>query len=183
MLAFLLTLPRSSHWSRHFPTWFAPFQDCFRHSSQRHWAAQYVHGLCSPAHRKSMQPMAELVSPGHHDHFQHFITDSPWHPQLLEHLIARHAQHLLGGPGAVLIIDDTCLTKFGRHSVGVGRQYSGQAGKVTNCQCLVSVTLARDEIPIPLRLKLFLPAVSTCGYSRGTPAHGDEMGTGLARDR
>ena len=105
-----------------------------------------------------MQPMAELVSPGHHDHFQHFITDSSWPPQLLEHLIARHAQQLLGGPDAVLIIDDTCLTKFGTHSVGVGRQYSGQAGKVTNCQCLVSVTIARDEIPLPLRLKLFLPS-------------------------
>ncbi|WP_369814977.1 transposase [Deinococcus sp. Leaf326] len=47
------------------------------------------------------------------------------------------------------VVDDTCLTKFGSRSVGVGRQYSGQAGKITNCQCLVSVTLARNEIPSP----------------------------------
>ena len=32
------------------------------------------------------------------------------------------------------IIDDTGLLKSGNHSVGVKRQYSGSAGKVTNCQ-------------------------------------------------
>ena len=105
-----------------------------------------------------MQPLADQVAPGTYDRIQHFITDSPWSVQGLERLIADRAQHLLGGKEAVLIIDDTCLTKFGSDSVGVGRQYSGQAGKITNCQCLVSVTLARDEIPIPLRLKLFLPS-------------------------
>lgn len=105
-----------------------------------------------------MQPMADLVAPGKQDHFQHFITDSPWAIQGLEQLVADRAQELLGGTDAVLIIDDTCLTKFGSKSVGVGRQYSGQEGKITNCQCLVSVTLARDDIPIPLRLKLFLPS-------------------------
>lgn len=102
--------------------------------------------------------MAALVAPGKQDHFQHFITDSPWGIQGLERLVADRAQELLGGTDAVLIVDDTCLTKFGAKSVGVGRQYSGQEGKITNCQCLVSVTLARDEIPIPLRLKLFLPS-------------------------
>lgn len=105
-----------------------------------------------------MQPLADQVAPGQHDQIQHFITDSPWGTQGLEQLVAERAQQLLGGKRAVLIIDDTCLTKFGSKAVGVGRQYSGQAGKITNCQCLVSVTLARDEIPIPLRLKLFLPS-------------------------
>nr|WP_229723771.1 IS701 family transposase [Deinococcus aerolatus] len=131
---------------------------CFRHQSQRLWAPTYVQGLCSAAHRKSMQPLADQVAPGTYDQIQHFITDSPWSIQGLERIVADRAQHLLGGKNAVLIIDDTCLTKFGSSSVGVGRQYSGQAGKITNCQCLVSVTLARDEIPIPLRLKLFLPS-------------------------
>jgi len=56
-------------------------------------------------------------------------------------------QHLLRGKEAVLIIDDTYLTKVGSDSAGVGRQYSGQAGKITNCQCLISVTLARDKFP------------------------------------
>lgn len=105
-----------------------------------------------------MQPIAQLVAPDRYDQLQQFITDSPWSTVALEQIIADRAQSMLGGSNAVLIVDDTCLSKFGSSSVGVGRQYSGQAGKITNCQCLVSLTLARDEIPIPLRLKLFLPS-------------------------
>jgi len=102
--------------------------------------------------------LAEQVAPGQADPLQHFITDSPWATSPLLRMLAQQANTLLGGKQAVLIIDDTCLTKFGRHSVGVARQYSGQAGKITNCQCLVSLTLAKDELPIPLALRLFLPS-------------------------
>lgn len=154
----MLKRSRRPQWTRHFPTWFSPFHTCFRHRAQQRWAPVYVQGLCRSAHRKSLQPLADQVAPGKQDHLQHFMTDSPWKTEGLERIVADRAQHLLGGRDAVLIIDDTCLTKFGTHSVGVGRQYSGQAGKITNCQCLVSVTLARDEIPIPLRLRLFLPS-------------------------
>lgn len=91
----------------------------FRHAAQRRLAPLYVQGLCSFSARKSMTPMAETVAPGQGDHFQHFITDSPWDTQPLETLVAQQAQRLVGGQGAVLIIDDTCLTKFGASSVGV----------------------------------------------------------------
>ncbi|TSA78362.1 transposase, partial [Deinococcus detaillensis] len=39
----------------------------------------------------------------------------------------------------------------------VARQSSGQVGKITNCQCLVSLTIAQYDIPIPVALQLFLP--------------------------
>jgi len=141
-----------------FPSWFAPFLSTFHHQAQRCWAPLYVQGLCSTAHRKSIVPLAERVAPGQADPIQHFITDSPWTTPPLLRVLARQANTLLGGKRAVLIIDDTCLTKFGKHSVGVARQYSGQVGKIANCQCLVSLTLAKDELPIPLALRLFLPS-------------------------
>lgn len=147
----------SPRWKRLFPNWFAPFLATLRHKAQRHWAPLYVRGLCSQAQRKSITPLAEIVAPGHADHLQHFVTDSPWETRPFQTLLAQRAQEMVGGQDAVLIIDDTCLTKFGTCSVGVARQYSGQAGKVTNCQCLVSLTLARHEIPVPLALRLFLP--------------------------
>ena len=113
-----------------------------------------------------MQPIADWVAPGKHDHLQHFISDSPWQTEGFEFLLAQRAQTMLGGPEAVLIIDDTCLTKFGDKSVGVARQYSGQVGKLTNCQCLVSLTLAQHDLPVPLALRLFLPREWTDNHDR-----------------
>lgn len=60
-------------------------------------------------------------------------------------------------PDAHLIIDDTALPKKGSHSVGVAHQYCGPLGKQANCQCLVSLSLAREEVPVPIALRLCLP--------------------------
>ena len=57
----------------------------------------------------------------------------------------------------MLAIDDAALPKQGKHSVGVARQYCGCLGKRANCQVLVSLTLARGEVPVPVGLRLFLP--------------------------
>ena len=156
----------SKQFRRFFPDFFAPFMTGFGHAAQRRLAPLYVQGLCSFSARKSMTPMAETVAPGQGNHFQHFITDSLWDTQPLETIVAQQAQRLVGGQVAVLIIDDTCLTKFGSSSVGVSRQYSGQVGKITNCQSLVSLTLARHEIPVPVALRLFLPSEWTSNTER-----------------
>jgi SRSO17 transposase len=49
------------------------------------------------------------------------------------------------------------LPKKGRSSVGVAPQYAGALGKNANCQTLVSLTLARREVPVMVGLRLFLP--------------------------
>jgi SRSO17 transposase len=67
------------------------------------------------------------------------------------------ADRLIGGEQAVLIIDDTAIPKKGDESVGVSHQYCGALGKQANCQSLVSLTLAQDDVPIPLALRLYLP--------------------------
>ena len=74
-----------------------------------------------------------------------------------EAVLAREADRLVGGPDAVLVVDDTALPKKGKHSVGVARQYCGASGKRANCQVLVSLTLARAEVPVAVGLRLFLP--------------------------
>jgi hypothetical protein len=66
-----------------------------------------------------------------------------------------------GRAAAVLVIDDKALPKQGTASVGVARQYCGALGKRANCQSLVSLTLARGEVPVPVGLRLFLPAELT----------------------
>jgi len=70
---------------------------------------------------------------------------------------ATAADQLVGGSDAVLVIDDTAVPKKGTHSVGVAAQYASALGKTANCQTLVSLTLARGEVPVMLALRLFLP--------------------------
>jgi SRSO17 transposase len=74
----------------------------------------------------------------------------------------------------VLVIDDTALAKKGTHSVGVAPQYASALGKTANCQTLVSLTLARGEVPVMLALRLFLPENWTSNRARlkraGVPA-------------
>ena len=71
------------------------------------------------------------------------------------------AFRLVGGSDAVLVIDDTAIAKKGTHSVGVAAQYASALGKTANCQTLVSLTLARGEVPVMLALRLFLQSWQT----------------------
>ncbi len=48
--------------------------------------------------------------------------------------------------------------------MGVARQYCGALGKKANCQSLVSLTVARGEVPVPVALRLFLP--DECSLTR-----------------
>jgi SRSO17 transposase len=75
----------------------------------------------------------------------------------LETELLVQADKLVGGSDAVLVIDDTAIPKKGMHSVGVAPQYASALGKTANCQTLVSLTLARCEVPVMLVLRLFLP--------------------------
>lgn len=144
-------------WEAELLAWAEPFLAALGNKKRRGWAPVYLHGLLGPGDRKSVQPMAARIAPDDHEQLHHFIATSAWDPAPLEAALAREAERLVGGPDAVLIVDDTALLKQGRHSVGVARQYAGQVGKVTNCQALVSLTVARDEVPVPVALRLFLP--------------------------
>ena len=144
-------------WEAELERWLGPFLARLRRKEQRHWAPFYLKGLILPGERKSVEPMAARVAPGDPQQLHHFVSTSPWATAPLEDELVRAADRLVGGPDAVLVVDDTALVKQGRHSVGVKRQYCGQLGKRANCQSLVSLTLARNEVPVGVGLRLFLP--------------------------
>jgi SRSO17 transposase len=149
------TLPDA--WETTFSHWLEPFLVAFGHKVRRKWAPMYLRGLLMPGERKSIEPLAGRVAPEDVQQLHHFVASSRWETGPIEQGLLEKGDSLLGGNDAHLIIDDTAVPKKGRHSVGVAHQYCGQLGKQANCQSLVSVTLARDEVPIPIALRLFLP--------------------------
>lgn len=144
-------------WEHELQSWLEPFLNHLHHPARRRMCPLYVAGLIGPGERKSLQPMAARVAPADYDQLHHFVAVGPWDEAPLEAELLAQANRLVGGPDAILVIDDTALPKKGTHSVGVGPQYAGALGKNTNCQTLVSLTLAKDEVPIPISLRLFLP--------------------------
>jgi SRSO17 transposase len=134
-----------------------PFLSALGRVEQRRWAPLYLHGLLGPAERKNVERIAEQVAPDELQQLHHFVSTSPWKFRSVQRVLFERAQEIVGGAGAALIIDDTGLVKQGKHSVGVARQYCGELGKRANSQALVSLTLSRGEVPVPISLKLFLP--------------------------
>ena len=118
--------------------------------------------------------MAERLALGEYDQWHHFIAAGVWDATPVETELLVQADRLVGGADAVLVIDDTAIPKKGTHSVGVAAQYASALGKTANCQTLVSLTLARGEVPVMLALRLFLPESWTSDRARlkraGVPA-------------
>lgn len=153
-------------WRVELERWLAPFLDHLGHTARRRMCPLYVAGLIGPGDRKSIQPMAERLGLGAHDQLHHFVSAGNWNEAPLLRELARRADQLLGGSDAVLVVDDTALPKKGRISVGVAPQYASALGKQANCQTLVSLTLARGEVPLMLGLRLFLPETWTSDPER-----------------
>jgi SRSO17 transposase len=116
----------------------------------------YLRGLLLPGKRKSVEPMAARVHPedvrSAHQSMHHLVADAPWSDE-----VAREVVPVLSREPCYWIVDDTGFRKWGRHSVGVARQYCGQLGKTDNCQVAVSLSLATAQGSLPLAWRLYLP--------------------------
>jgi len=164
----------TADWEDDLGRWLRPFLERLGHKARQRMCPLYVAGLIGPGDRKSVQPMAERLAPGAYDQLHHFVAAGVWNASPLERELLVQADKLVGGNDAVLVIDDTAIAKKGKHSVGVAAQYASALGKTANCQTLVSLTLARGEVPVMVSLRLFLPGTWTSDPVRlkraGVPA-------------
>lgn len=150
-------------------TYFDQIGDVLGNDGRRSSFAQYAAGLLGEAERKSMEAIATRHVPdpakadAAHQRVQHFITDSRWDDHAVRLTATRYALATMTQVASVWawIIDDTGFLKKGRHSVGVQRQYTGTAGKITNCQVGVSLTLATPQDHVPADFELYLPTCWT----------------------
>lgn len=144
-------------WRSELEIWLAPFLAALHHKTRARMCPAYIAGLIGPGDRKSVQPMAARAGDASYDQLHHFVSSGVWDAAPLEAALLTEADVQVGGDDAWLIIDDTSLPKKGTHSVGVAPQYASTLGKTSNCQTLVSLTLASGEVPIMAGLRLFLP--------------------------
>ena len=157
-------------WRGDLEVWLAPFLTALRHKTRMRLCPAYVAGLIGPGDRKSVQPMAARDCEFGYDQLHHFVADGIWESAPLEAVLLKEADRLVGHEAGYLVIDDTSLPKKGSHSVGVAPQYASSLGKTSNCQSLVSVTLASREVPVMVGLRLFLPESWTGDAERMTRA-------------
>jgi len=156
----------TSDWKNELEHWLKPFLERLSHKTRQRMCPLYVAGLIGPGERKSVQPMAERLAVASYDQLHHFIADGVWDATALEAELFVQADRLVGGKDAVLVIDDTAMPKKGKGSVGVAAQYASALGKTANCQTLISLTLARREVPVMIALRLFLPESWTSDAAR-----------------
>lgn len=169
-------MQQAAEWEEHHEAWLAPFLATLGHKARRRMLPLYVSGLIGPGERKSMQPMAARLAAGDYDQLHHFVAAGIWDEAPLEAELLVQADKLAGGEATVVVVGETALPKKGEHSVGVAPQYVQELGRSANCQLLVSLTLVRGDVPLPVALRLFLPESWT-----GHPDRLERAGVPLAR--
>jgi SRSO17 transposase len=127
-------------WSEAFNEMFAQVAGVFGNARVRGHGRGYLLGLLSHAERKNSWWLAEFAGDASPDGMQRLLNFSPWDEDACRDALRRYVVRSLGGPGAVLAVDETGFLKKGTRSAGVARQYTGTAGRVENCQ--VGVFLA-----------------------------------------
>lgn len=134
--------------------WIGP---AFRRSELRETAGAFVEGLLSSAERKTGWMLAEQAGLAKPYRIQSLLGRSSWSADALRDLVRDYAAEALGDEHGVLIVDETGFLKKGKHSVGVGRQYSGTAGRVENCQVGVFAAYASRYGHALVDRQLYLP--------------------------
>ena len=97
-------------------------------------AGMFLDGLLGDERRKTGWMRAEAAGDPGPWRQQALLGRGRWDADALRDIVRDYVVETLGADDAVLVIDETGFLKQGKASCGVGRQYTGSAGKITNCQ-------------------------------------------------
>src|SRR5215213_2461585 len=97
-------------------------------------ASLFLDGLLGPERRKTGWMRAEAAGDPGPWRQQAILGRGRWQADALRDLVRDYALETLADQDAVLVVDETGFLKQGNGSCGVARQYTGSAGKITNCQ-------------------------------------------------
>jgi SRSO17 transposase len=143
----------------------------FGHASVAASAAAFLDGLLGPERRKTGWMRAEAAGDPGPWRQQAVLGRSRWDADALRDLVRDYALETLAAPDAVLVIDETGFLKQGSSSCGVQRQYTGSAGKITNCQIGVFAAYVSAKGHAFIDRRLYLPKSWTGQPDRRRAAH------------
>jgi SRSO17 transposase len=158
-------------WSAELGAVKAQLGSLFGHASVAASAAAFLDGLLGPERRKTGWVRAEAAGDPGPWRQQAVLGRSRWEAGALRDLVRDYALAALAAPDAVLVIDETGFLKQGTSSCGVQRQYTGSAGKITNCQIGVFAAHVSDRGHAFIDRRLYLPKSWTGQPDRRRAAH------------
>jgi len=123
----------------------------------RRRAGAFVRGLLSGVERKNGWQLAEQASEATPDGMQRLLYQARWSADEVRDDLRDYVVEHLGDPGGVLVVDETGFLKKGGKSAGVGRQYSGTAGRIENCQLGVFLAYAGPKGHALVDRELYVP--------------------------
>jgi SRSO17 transposase len=97
-------------------------------------AGLFLEGLLGDERRKTGWMRAESAGDPGPWRQQAILGRRDWDADALRDIVRDYVIEHLANDDAVLVIDETGFLKQGKASCGVARQYTGSAGKITNCQ-------------------------------------------------
>jgi SRSO17 transposase len=134
-------------------------------------AWKFLDGLLGNEPRKTGWMREEAVEDPGPWRQQAILCRGRWDAEALCDIVREYALETLADDEAVLIIDETGFLKQCKASCGVAPQYTGSAGKITNCQVGVFASYVSRHGHAFIDRALYLPQAWTDDPERVTAAH------------
>ena len=134
-------------------------------------AGVFLDGLLGEERRKTGWMRAEAAGDPGPWRQQAILGRGRWEADALRDIVREYVVAHLADEGAVLVIDETGFLKQGKASCGVGRQYTGSAGKIANCQIGVFAAYVSRHGHGFIDRALYLPQAWTSDPARMAGAH------------
>lgn len=152
-----MTLEQIAGLGRKLTSFLALFADCFGRCEARVLLKIYVQGQLSNVHRKTAEAIALQFGRAPRT-LQRFLESIKWDEEKLrdrcQQIVAREHAH----PEALGCVDESGVSKSGGETVGAGRQYNGNRGKIDNCVVGVHLSYSAPGFQVLLDSGVYLPA-------------------------
>jgi len=134
-------------------------------------ASRFLDGLLGSEPRKTGWMRGEAAGDPGPWRQQAILGRGRWDADALRDIVRDYVLETLADPDAVLVLDETGFLKKGTASCGVARQYTGSAGKITNCQVGVFAAYVSHHGHTFIDRALYLPREWTSKASRLAATH------------